>query len=180
MNITTVSTTVSAVINWILQRGSWSIKQTPTGVELYGETGTARSLSGTVFGAKLPRNLNTIAGGLWYENGPDRDQQHAEKRAQAIARWATRHLHGEHVQVTMAGWEKHPTTSCFGRETLAALGHEAASAHIAHCRALCAEGQWDAADAACVAFGRRFAPIAPWAPEDEWDHVPAQAPAWAA
>jgi hypothetical protein len=110
---------------------------------------------------------------------PDHEEWIAEVRDQAIAIWATRHLHKLDVLVTM-DWDKHPAESEFGRETMAALGYPPAVEHEAKLRALCAEGKWVECREACVAFARRFTPISPWAAEDIWDGVPLQAPAWAA
>lgn len=121
-NTATIATSVTALLNVVLCRESWSLKQTPAGVEISGTTGSGREISATVRGVRLPRGVTRILGGVL---GWDCDTEaHAEEaRRVEAARWLCRSFREAPVTVTLE-WEadRSPYSSAFGVEVMAALG----------------------------------------------------------
>lgn len=176
MNTIAISSTVSALLAVVLPRESWGIKQTPAGVEIVGRSGSGREISATVIGARLPRGVTRLVGGVlgW---DSDREEHAREAGRVAAASWLCRAFRDTYVSVTLT-WEdgRSPYASWFGIECLAALGHHHAQAFIELER----ENYWN--HPMISREKRRFAELhAPLSADPEpGEEFPRFAPMWAA
>jgi hypothetical protein len=175
-NISTISSSVSSLLEIVLCRESWSLQQIPTGVEIIGRTGSGREISATVIGARLPRGATRLVGGvLGWDCDPAAHEE--EARRVSAARWLCRAFRGANVSVTLT-WEegRSPYSSSFGIECLAALGHRHAQSFLDLER----EHYWNhpLIEAEMARFAALHAPLPEG--EEDGDAHPFFAPMWAA